>query len=310
MKDSKNTGYLIMKEYLTEADYTELAALQSTVKEEGINLKLELSYKMSLLETKESAVMAPSCMKEYIYYAGNNPVSYLGICSFGGGIYELNGMTHPDYRGKGIFHGLFAHAAAECKRYGKEKLLLLTDGNSEAGIRFIESAGGTYSFSEHRMILPASENVLANNSPASEQQITLREATSEDAPLIRKHDRILYSEEGEPECEDSSENGESNQDSGLLANTYLVELKGECLGKIRIEFSEKEGFIYGFGILPQYRGKGYGKAALREALKLIFDKGMPRAALDVEAKNDRALSIYKGCGFRAVSEMRYYEVEV
>ena len=34
-------------------------------------------------------------------------VAYLGISCFGGNIGEINGMTHPDWRRKGIFKKLF-----------------------------------------------------------------------------------------------------------------------------------------------------------------------------------------------------------
>ncbi len=306
VNDNMKNGYILMKEYLTEKDCAELAALEGVVKKEGINLKLELDYKKNLSDYKNTVNRNSCCMKEYLYYSDEKLVSYLGICSFGGSIYELNGMTHPDYRGRGLFHGLFDHALAECKRFGKDKLLLLTDGKSESGIHFMESIGGDYAFSEHRMKLPASEYV-STGSNTDVSQVTLREAATEDAALIHRLDRILYAYEVEQEEEEAATEGIRSEDPTLLVNTYLIELAGECVGKIRIDFSDTEGFLYGFGILPEYRGKGYGKVALREALGIIFDKGIPGAALDVEAKNDRALSIYKGCGFRAVSEMRYYK---
>jgi GNAT superfamily N-acetyltransferase len=34
------------------------------------------------------------------------------------------------------------------------------------------------------------------------------------------------------------------------------------IGKIKVEYSDNYAFIYGFGILPDSRGKGYGRAAL------------------------------------------------
>lgn len=295
---------IVMKNNITEEDYKELCSLEKLCKEENINLKLELPYKLSLLESKTGAFPTPSCMKEYFYYSGNALVSYLGICSFGGNIYEVNGLTHPDYRKRGLFKRLYQHAAKECKSFEKNKLLLLTDGNSSSGIGFIESVGGVYAFTESRMTL---SSVDYSNYPFHRESIVkkvlLREASAKDAALIHEYDRVLYADEEEEEADTLDERSLTS-----MQNTYLIEGKGITLGKIRIEMQEEEAFLYGFGILPEYRGQGYGKAALREALHIIFEKGCKAAALDVETKNDRALSIYTGNGFHPVSAMKYYEV--
>lgn len=298
-----DSGCIIAKNRITAADLEELTALEKVCRDEGIHLKLELDFKMAVPEGNDGDGLRPSCMWEYFYYSYGRLVSYLGICCFGGSVYELNGMTHPDYRRRGIFGRLYAHALAECKRAGKKKLLLLADGNSQAGIGFMEAVGGIPAFSEHRMELE-SQNFHADveKAPDITAKVSLREAGEEDRELIREYDRLLYSE---PDADTEEE-----PVWDFIKNTYLIEKDGAVLGKIRIDYQENEAFLYGFGILPQYRGKGYGKAALREALLTVFRKGAKKAALDVETKNDRALSIYTGNGFQTVSCMRYYEVVI
>ena len=39
----------------------------------------------------------------------------------------------------------------------------------------------------------------------------------------------------------------------------MVELKEAIIGKIKVEYSDNSAFICGFGILPDFRCKGYGK---------------------------------------------------
>lgn len=314
MKAYDKTGYLLMKEKLTINDRNELTALENICKGEKINLKLELGYKLSLSETEDSESEGPSAMKEYFYYINDKPVSYLGICSFGGSVYELNGMTHPDYRRKGLFRKLYEHALLECKSAGRKNLLLLTDGSSASGNGFIEAVGALYAFSESRMTLSSADYyAIRGDGQSFTKKISLREALLSDKALIHGYDKILYPEETtEAEETEAAEKTEAGSPEDFrftsIENTYVIEEEGRPLGKIRIDFKDKIAFIYGFGILPEARGQGYGKAALREALSIIFDRGYPTAALDVETKNDRALTIYTGNGFRPVSVMKYYEV--
>jgi ribosomal protein S18 acetylase RimI-like enzyme len=300
--------YIEMKVAITKEDYNNLKELEAVYTKEDINLKLELEYKLSQVSHEAEAQaltekdFRSSCMKEYIYYSQGRPVSYLGICNFGGNVYELNGMTHPDFRNKGIFRRLYEHAFTECRLANKKSLLLLTDGNSPSGNSFIKSVGGVLSFSEYRMELLAGEYAARNNDLDNGlSQVVLVEAQPGDISLLHECDKLLFGDE---------ENEEEAEYISSIDNSYLIKKEDITIGKIKIDFSENAGFIYGFGVLPDYRGLGYGKAAIGEALKEIFSRGLEKAALDVAAANDRALYIYTGNGFREVSVMRYYEVKV
>ncbi len=96
----------------------------------------------------------------------------------------------------------------------------------------------------------------------------------------------------------------------LTDGMNLIELKGEIIGNINVEYDNNSAFIFGFGILPDHRGKGYGKAALNELLKLIIAKGIDDIQLDVECNNKNALNLYKAFGFEEKSVMNYYEFKI
>lgn len=301
--------YIEMKAAITTADYNNLKDLEAICSKEHINLKLELDYKLSRLSlTAEAQALTKkqshsTCMKEYIYYSQGRPVSYLGICNFSGNVYELNGMTHPDFRNKGIFRRLYEHAFAECRLANKNSLLLLADGNSDSGNGFIKSVGGVLSFSEYRMELLAGEYAARDKGLNNRSnQVVLVKAQPGDISFLQQCDKIFFEEE--------ENEGEESENIYSIDQTYLIKKDDIVIGKIKIDFNEKDGFIYGFGILPDYRGFGYGKSAIGEALKEIFSRGIETAALDVAAANDRALYIYTGNGFKEVSVMRYYEVMV
>ena len=87
----------------------------------------------------------------------------------------------------------------------------------------------------------------------------------------------------------------------------MITLKSKVIGKIRTEIFGDEGFISGFGILPGYRGKGYGKQALKATVGILSKKGIRNVALEVDTQNKNALNLYKSCGFAEESATDYYE---
>ncbi len=51
------------------------------------------------------------------------------------------------------------------------------------------------------------------------------------------------------------------------------------------------------GLLPEYRGLGYGRALLERAMHKAFASGFKRVALGVFADNARARALYSKAGF-------------
>lgn len=73
----------------------------------------------------------------------------------------------------------------------------------------------------------------------------------------------------------------------LYADSLVV---GYCIGG-------KEGEIYSFAILEEYRGKGYGKKLLNTAIEHFVKKGIKKVSLNVRVSNNIAISLYKSLGF-------------
>ncbi|MFT8351756.1 GNAT family N-acetyltransferase [Clostridium saccharoperbutylacetonicum] len=292
---------IITKQYLMEKEYKELKELEEIIKlVDNVNLKLELDYK---LELNNISVCGTEGINEFLYYEDGVLVSYLGISCFGGNVAELNGMTHPKWRRKGKFKKLFEFAKNECINRNFKKILLLTDGISDSGKEFIKAVGGQYDFTEYGMEL------LKQTSLKNKININLRKAEESDKLEIARQDLIYFSEK--EDVESSSENEsieERKEDKIKLKNVNIIELNNKIVGKILIEFTNDSAFIFGFGILPEFRGKGFGKAALKEALKIIKERNISNVGLDVAAKNKRALDLYKSCGFEEKSIMDYYSI--
>lgn len=286
---------ICLKQYITEKEYKEINELQKLCSlKDKTNLKLELDYKLNMHRQSETGLKN---INEFLYYVEDVLVAYIGITSFGSNSGEINGMTHPDWRRKGLFKTLFDLAIAAGEKSSFNKLLLLSDGKSNSGTKFIKAVGGIYDFSEYRM------KRISKASSENMDTISLRESGEFDRREIARQNGIFFY---------GTEEGGSFPEEETTINevTYMIEIKGEIIGKIRVEYSDNSAFIYGFGILPDFRGKGYGKAALKKALNLINEKNIYEIELDVECKNDTALNLYKACGFEEKSVMNYYKLNI
>ena len=92
--------------------------------------------------------------------------------------------------------------------------------------------------------------------------------------------------------------------------TYLIKLNDNIIGKIKTSEESNSVYISGFGILPEYRGMGYGKSALIQVLSNLNKDKIYNVELDVEVKNKKALNLYKDCGFIEGSIMNYYNINI
>lgn len=303
-----------LMEYLTQATYEQIKKLMDLCcEQENINLKLELDYKLHLATiAKSKEKCACNTMSEFLYYIGDELVSYLGISCFDGVTGEICGMTHPDFRGQGFFHRLLALTTNEIRHCSYKKLLLLSDDNSVSGMKLIQSVADGYEHSEYRM----ERTAASNGADVSEKEafseaipITLRSAVKGDEPDIARQNAIYFENEGfdpligEFQIKPLEEDPENYK-------TYLIDLGNTTIGKINVEYSEGSAFISGFGIRPEYRRKGYGRAALMETLRIIEEQGIKFSSLDVICTNKNALNLYKSCGFKEVSIMNYYQYTV
>ena len=291
---------ICLKQYINVKDYEEISELEKICSlEDKVNLKLELDYKLNIVRKSRIGLKN---INEFLYYVDDILVSYIGISSFGNNMGEVNGLTHPAWRRKGIFKKLFNLAMEECGKRNFEKILLLTDNNSNSGIEFIKSINGSYEFSEFRM------KQINNEFEDMINSINLRRAKNQDSKEIQRQNAMFFNDK-EPIDVEYEEYFPEDEEM-LNEITYIIELNGEIIGKIKVDYSETSAFICGFGIVPAFRGKGYGKASLMETISLITKKGIHEIELDVEGKNSTALNLYKACGFKEKSTMNYYKYRV
>lgn len=277
--------------------------------EEQIILKLELDYKLgdAVNSTGRTGIRD---INEFMYYAGEQLVGYIGICDFGGTLapLEITGMVHPKYRRQGIFSKLFELAIAECGRRNGRGILVLCDKKSVSGHKFLERVGAEYKFSEFEMYLHDESFEMIEKRLCG---INFRKAANADAFEVARQNTIYFGDRPEKENENDPNEGillpEDEERKGMTI--YFAEKDNQIIGKVHLQMINGLGGIYGLGILPENRGKGFGRAILLKAIEKLKDAKATEIMLQVAAENETALRLYKSCGFQETSVMDYFELK-
>ncbi|HHY28522.1 MAG TPA: GNAT family N-acetyltransferase [Desulfitobacterium dehalogenans] len=260
-------------------------------------LKLELDYKLSRSEGKSGNLKA---INEFMYYDDDLLIGYIGICDFGGEAIEVNGMVHPDYRKEGVFKTLFSFVKDEWSKRSTASMLLLSDRNSLAGQAFIQSiSAAQHEHTEYEMFIKNDTKQELNSS-----EVILRKATSNDIKEIARQNSIYFDKEAQ---EEDVLIPEEEERAGMII--YMAEIDNRTIGKVHLDISSNVGGIYGLGVLPEYRRKGYGRGILASAIHELEKRNFKDIMLQVNVKNENALDLYQSCGFEVTSTMDYYELK-
>lgn len=146
--------------------------------------------------------------------------------------------------------------------------------------------------------------------PPAVEGIVLRELAREDLPRIRawRASRELYRWLAGDYRPSSAADEEAwfarYQANRARERRYAICMatSGEHIGNLyllEIDADARSAEFHIFIAEPMHRGKGYGEAALHEALQIAFrDLGLDRVRLQVLSDNARALALYEKTGFK------------
>lgn len=297
MKDT----WITVKEHLTPQDVEAVQTLADECRQaEAVALKLELEYKLGRATTQTLA--RSTALNEFFYFADARLVGYAGICRFGHGPLEVNGMVHPAYRRQGVFSQLWRLVRSEGERSGS--LLLLSDRSSQAGAAFCQAVGAQYAHSEYEMVWQPAAGWMS--APAA---VTLRPALNADAAEIARQNALFFGEEHSDSAGAETVTVWPEEEAQRGMYIYLAEHNGHIVGKVNVQKVDGVGGIYGLGVLPEWRGQGLGRAILQQAIGQLRTGEIKEIMLQVAVDNARALSLYTSCGFVTTSTMDYFRWE-
>ncbi|MED1201632.1 GNAT family N-acetyltransferase [Heyndrickxia acidicola] len=123
------------------------------------------------------------------------------------------------------------------------------------------------------------------------------------AGINRKEATNYYSEDNKQKMI------EAYQHSAKYNAYFICLMNGNILiGWVQIDkaidfLSGKEiGWINDVYVKAQYRGRGYSKLLMEEALKEYRNKGYSAVRLNVYSHNQKAMNLYKRMGFKEISK--------
>jgi ribosomal protein S18 acetylase RimI-like enzyme len=253
--------------------------------EKADSIQLKLNWEM--LREREGRQM------DFFHEENGELVAYLALFSFGSTV-EVCGMVKPTERRKGHFTELWQQALVPIEQYGFQTILLNTPSSSITAKGWLANQPYFYVFSEYQM--------RWSEQPIEESdEVLLRLAKPSDANLEVKLDVLAFGMDAE-DARSHLERIKERQDEQFL----MIEADNITVGKVRINRTDGEAWVYGFAILPEFQGRGYGRKVLRNIVKREHDAGN-QIWLEVEAKNNRALNLYESVGFVKMQGQDYYK---
>jgi ribosomal protein S18 acetylase RimI-like enzyme len=266
---------------------SQLIAIKQLQKEcekaDGIQLKLN----WEMLREREGRQM------DFFHEEDGELVAYLALFAFGTTV-EVCGMVKPGDRRKGHFTKLWQQALTPIEQYGFQTILLNTPSLSATAQKWLATQPYSFAFSEYQMRWSGQEIETSD-------EVLIRVAKKSDANLEVKLDVLAFGMD-EEDARSHLERIKERQDEQFL----MIEADNRTVGKVRINRMDGEAWVYGFAILPEFQGRGYGRKVLRNIVKSENDAGN-QIWLEVEAKNRRALGLYESVGFTKMQGQDYYK---
>lgn len=209
-------------------------------------------------------------------------------------------MVHPDRRRRGVGRALLDAVRAECRRRGLPGFLLVCDEGGTSAKGWVAAMGGRYRSYEYRLAVDHSSVVRPLKRHAA---LRLRPTGCDDAATLV---RVLIAS-----FEDDEDAARQKVERGLQESKrryYLGELAGEPVGMLKAGEWDGAAEITSFGVLPAYRGRGFGRQLLVTAVDTLVAAGWERVLIEVATDNDAALGLYRSCGFDVVNAYGFYEL--
>ena len=285
-----HTQGLVKEKTLTGAEATEIEQLIITCNEyEGLHMRIDTSA----LRQRQS-----NEANDFLYYEDNRIAGYLNVEGWGSRDREITGMVHPDYRRRGIFSALLAAAQEECRQRDVQKMILVCEHASQSGLAFVHAIRAQHELSEHEMVLGDFRE--RRNVPKG---LDIRQAYKHDLDAIVS---ILATDSGNVE---SITRWVAKLFEDPSSRFYIATLDSKPLGCLRLDFMSDQVGIYALEVRLGYRGRGYGRQMLEEAIRNIRAETQKHIMLDVETDNTNAIGLYLSCGFEIKTTYDYYELK-
>ncbi|MDO0822287.1 GNAT family N-acetyltransferase [Desulfosporosinus nitroreducens] len=209
---------------------------------------------------------------------------------------EITAYTQPKFRGKGYFKSLLGKAVEELRAFDIPELLFVCESPSIPGKRVIDALNADYDHTEYFMRFDRASYTRLNR-----YRLILSKAEQKDLEKAIAANMKVFGDSRE-----ESKNLIKNCFSSDTREQYFAVLDDEIIGVVSVNLEEEDVSIFGFGIVPEYRSKGYGKELLHLIVDDLLHRGRSGITIDVNNENADALELYQKTGFHIEAAYEYY----
>ena len=232
----------------------------------------------------------------YLGYAGKELVAFLTIFIPTSQEAEIVAFTHPEHCRKGYFKKLYHRAVINLQKIGISRMIVAVEPKSKNGVQALNCFAHEWIRSEYRMIY--------QGAAPSENLSTISFI------IVTESNKHIFSAILEEAFNDIDDN--ENFVDAVIKNPdrkgFIAYLADEPMGVFSLNLEDGNAFLYGVGILFQFRGKGLGKYLVYEAIRcgLYCSSAI---VLDVDSGNPPAKKLYSSCGFSTTFQVDYHVIQ-
>jgi ribosomal protein S18 acetylase RimI-like enzyme len=210
---------------------------------------------------------------------------------------EIGALVHPDYRRHGVFKALLSEALYGLSKYGYRRGLMVADASLDSGDRIADHWGLPFDHGEYHMSRLIEELRIYEGS----DDILITEADDTDLDEMTSLGTLVF------EIDEISERQ-------LLLRTlnsanrvqWTLKKGGRIIGICGIRLKDNDCMVFGLGIHPKERRRGYARDLLAFIAGYAEKRGAVTLSLDVDSENAPAILLYEGFGLRRKLETNYY----
>jgi ribosomal protein S18 acetylase RimI-like enzyme len=229
-------------------------------------------------------------------------MSYLSVYMPNPYYAECVAYTFPAARKRGYFMKLWMAALSEMHDSGKTEemeIMFLTDGQSPDAKGTLDALKMKYQYTEYVLTKKLPPEPMEAPKGLDFKILNANDEKDQNA-IYMLHESIFC--EGEAASRVFLESCKQE----YVQNYLIVNPEdGRPVGLFHLALDGDRVFLFGFGVLPAYQGKGYSKKMIDLACSLV-PEGIVTMGLQVSSYNEAAYNLYTKHGFTEASKLEYY----
>lgn len=213
---------------------------------------------------------------------------------------EISAYTLPKFRERGYFKALLLNAVEELRKFEIPSILFVCENPSIPGKEVLAALNAEYEHTEYFMRFSKTRYVARDTYRLLWLKAELKDLEKTIATSMRIFDDSYENAKGPLiKCFESE-----------IREQYIAILNDEIIGIGSANFEGEDVSIFRLGLVPEYRGMGYGKELLSLIIDNLLKRGRMDITIEVNSKNAEALGLYKKSGFFIEVAYEYYHKKV